>query len=56
MAKIKVTSPVVQFAGDEMIRIMRGSGRSKPVLPYLDPDLKYYNLGMESHDALAPVR
>ena len=52
MAKIKVVQPVVELDGDEMARIMWSFIKNKPILPYLDIDLKYYDLGMESRDAL----
>ena len=50
MAKIKVKNPVVELDGDEMARIMWGFIREKLILPYLDVDLKYYDLGMEKRD------
>ena len=49
MAKIKVAKPVVDLHGDEMARIMW----SKLIF---EVDLKYYDLGMESRDALTSVR
>ena len=52
MAKIKVAQPVVELDGDEMARIMWSFIKNKLILPYLDIDLKYYDLGMESRDAL----
>ncbi len=51
MAKIKVDNPVVELDGDEMARIMWGFIREKLILPYLDLDLQYYDLGIESRDA-----
>ena len=51
MAKIKVTNPVVELDGDEMTRIMWSFIKNKLILPYLDIDLKYYDLGMEWRDA-----
>jgi isocitrate dehydrogenase len=51
MAKIKVANPVVELDGDEMTRIMWSFIKNKLILPYLDIDLKYYDLGMESRDA-----
>ena len=51
MTKIKVDNPVVELDGDEMTRIMWDFIKNKLVLPYLDIDLKYYDLGMESRDA-----
>jgi len=56
MAKIKVANPVVELDGDEMTRIMWSFIKNKLILPYLDIELKYYDLGMESRDALTPVR
>jgi isocitrate dehydrogenase len=56
MAKIKVANPVVELDGDEMARIMWSFIKNKLILPYLDVDLKYYDFGMESRDALTPVR
>ncbi len=47
MAKIKVKTPVVELDGDEMTRIIWGFIKEKLILPYLDIDLKYYDLGME---------
>jgi isocitrate dehydrogenase len=51
MDKIKVTNPVVELDGDEMTRIIWDLIKKKLVLPYLDIDLLYYDLGMESRDA-----
>ncbi len=51
MAKIKVANPVVELDGDEMARIMWGFIKEKLILPYLDVDLKYYDLGIEYRDA-----
>src|SRR6201981_721781 len=51
MAKIKVKNPVVEMDGDEMTRIIWQKIREKLILPYLDIDLKYYDLGMEHRDA-----
>jgi isocitrate dehydrogenase len=50
MAKIKVKNPVVELDGDEMTRIIWSFIKEKLILPYLDIDLKYYDLGMESRD------
>ena len=50
MTKIKVESPVVELDGDEMTRIMWDFIKKKLILPYLDIDLKYYDLGMQSRD------
>jgi isocitrate dehydrogenase len=51
MAKIKVENPVVELDGDEMTRIIWAFIKEKLILPYLDIDLKYYDLGIESRDA-----
>jgi len=51
MAKIKVKNPIVEMDGDEMTRIIWQMIRETLILPYLDVDLKYYDLGMESRDA-----
>jgi isocitrate dehydrogenase len=51
MAKIKVKNPVVEMDGDEMTRIIWQRIRDKLILPYLDIDLKYYDLGIEHRDA-----
>ncbi len=50
MAKIKVKTPVVELDGDEMTRIIWGFIKDKLILPYLDIDLKYYDLGIEHRD------
>lgn len=50
MKKIKVENPVVELDGDEMTRIIWHFIREKLILPYLDIDLKYYDLGMEMRD------
>src|SRR6478735_8754706 len=51
MAKIKVANPVVELDGDEMTRIIWKFIKDKLVLPYLDVDIKYYDLGIEHRDA-----
>src|ERR1700755_88507 len=51
MSKIKVKSPVVEMDGDEMTRIIWQKIREKLILPYLDIDLKYFDLGIEHRDA-----
>ncbi|BCJ71038.1 NADP-dependent isocitrate dehydrogenase [Catellatospora bangladeshensis] len=51
MAKIKVNNPVVELDGDEMTRIIWKQIREQLVLPYLDVELEYYDLGMEHRDA-----
>jgi isocitrate dehydrogenase len=50
MAKIKVKNPVVELDGDEMTRIIWQWIREKLILPYLEVDLKYYDLGVEKRD------
>ncbi len=50
MTKIKVANPVVELDGDEMTRIIWDFIKQKLILPYLDIDLKYYDLGMEERD------
>ena len=52
MAKIKVENPVVELDGDEMTRIIWSFIKEQLILPYLDVDLKYYDLAIESRDAL----
>jgi isocitrate dehydrogenase len=51
MAKIKVKTPVVEMDGDEMTRIIWQFIKDKLILPYLEIDLKYYDLGIEKRDA-----
>ena len=50
MSKIKVANPVVEMDGDEMTRIIWQFIKDKLILPYLDVDLKYYDLGIEYRD------
>jgi isocitrate dehydrogenase len=50
MAKIKVANPVVEMDGDEMTRIIWKFIKDKLILPYLDVDIKYYDLGVEYRD------
>ena len=50
MTKIKVANPVVELDGDEMTRIIWHFIKQKLILPYLDIDLKYYDLGIEERD------
>jgi isocitrate dehydrogenase len=50
MAKIKVANPVVELDGDEMTRIIWHLIRDKLIHPYLDVDLRYYDLGIEKRD------
>ncbi|TDE20424.1 NADP-dependent isocitrate dehydrogenase [Actinomadura sp. 6K520] len=51
MPKIKVAGPVVELDGDEMTRIIWKFIKDQLILPYLDVDLKYYDLGIEHRDA-----
>lgn len=48
MAKIKVKNPVVEMDGDEMTRIIWHFIRERLILPYLDIDLKYYDLALNT--------
>ena len=50
MSKIKVKNPVVELDGDEMTRIIWDFIKQKLILPYLDVDLHYYDLGVEERD------
>src|SRR3569833_703761 len=50
MEKIKVANPVVELDGDEMTRIIWDLIKKKLILPYLDINLEYYDLGMENRD------
>ncbi|MDQ7080615.1 MAG: isocitrate/isopropylmalate family dehydrogenase, partial [Paracoccaceae bacterium] len=50
MTKIKVENPVVELDGDEMTRIIWDFIKKKLILPYLDIDLKYYDLGIMERD------
>ena len=50
MAKIKVDNPVVELDGDEMTRIIWALIKEKLILPYLDIDLKYYDLSVQKRD------
>lgn len=51
MNKIKITNPVVELDGDEMTRVIWKFIKDKLILPYLDLDIKYYDLGIENRDA-----
>ncbi len=51
MTKIKVANPVVELDGDEMTRIIWKFIKDKLILPYLELDIKYFDLGMEHRDA-----
>jgi isocitrate dehydrogenase len=50
MAKIKVKTPLVELDGDEMTRIIWDFIKQKLIVPYLDVDLKYYDLGIQKRD------
>lgn len=50
MTKIKVENPIVELDGDEMTRIIWQLIKDKLILPYLDIDLRYYDLGIEARD------
>ncbi|WP_423126847.1 NADP-dependent isocitrate dehydrogenase [Gaoshiqia sp. Z1-71] len=50
MRKIKVANPVVELDGDEMTRVIWSFIKEKLIFPYLDIDIKYYDLGMENRD------
>ncbi|MEK8225536.1 isocitrate/isopropylmalate family dehydrogenase [Oerskovia sp. M15] len=51
MGKIKVVNPVVELDGDEMTRIIWQFIKDRLIYPYLDIDLKYYDLSIENRDA-----
>ncbi|HEX9981157.1 MAG TPA: NADP-dependent isocitrate dehydrogenase [Flavobacterium sp.] len=51
MTKIQVANPVVELDGDEMTRIIWKFIKDKLILPYIDVDIKYYDLGMENREA-----
>ena len=51
MAKIKVSNPIVELDGDEMTRIIWAFIKEQLILPYVDVDLVYFDLGIESRDA-----
>ena len=50
MPKIKVLNPIVEIDGDEMTRIIWKFIKEKLIFPYLDLDIKYYDLGIKSRD------
>ncbi|CAM8941453.1 unnamed protein product [Rhodiola kirilowii] len=50
-SKIKVHNPVVEMDGDEMTRIIWKMIKDKLIFPYLDLDIKYYDLGILNRDA-----
>ena len=51
MQKIKVNNPIVELDGDEMTRIIWAFIKEQLILPYLDLDIKYYDLSIEHRDA-----
>ena len=51
MAKIKVANPIVELDGDEMTRIIWSFIKQQLILPYLELDIKYFDLGIEHRDA-----
>ena len=51
MQKITVLNPIVELDGDEMTRIIWSFIKNKLILPYVDVDIKYFDLGMEHRDA-----
>ena len=50
MAKIKVKNPIVELDGDEMTRVIWEFIKNKLIKPYLELDIKYYDLGIKSRD------
>ena len=50
MKKIKVKNPVVDIDGDEMTRVIWGMIKENLILPYLDIDIKYFDLSIKSRD------
>ena len=50
MKKIKVVKPLVELDGDEMTRVMWQMIKEKLILPYLDLELLYFDLGIENRD------
>src|SRR5204863_7758256 len=53
MAKIKVSNPIVELDGDEMTRIIWAFIKEQLILPYLDVDLIYFDLSIQSRDSTA---
>ncbi len=51
MAKIEVKNPIVELDGDEMTRIIWAFIKEQLILPYLDVELRYFDLGIENRDA-----
>ena len=50
MPKIKVKNPIVELDGDEMTRIIWNFIKKKLILPYIDINIKYYDLGIKNRD------
>ena len=50
MTKIKVKNPIVELDGDEMTKVIWDFIKKKLIIPYLDIDIKYYDLGIENRD------
>ena len=50
MDKIKVKNPIVEMDGDEMTRVIWEFIKDKLILPYIDVNIKYYDLGVKSRD------
>ena len=50
MPKIKVKNPIVELDGDEMTRVIWSFIKEKLILPYIDIDIKYYDLGIQNRD------
>ena len=50
MPKIKVKNPIVEMDGDEMTRIIWDFIKKKLIIPYLDIEIKYYDLGIENRN------
>ena len=50
MPKIKVKNPIIELDGDEMTRIMWSFIKKKLILPYIDVNIKYYDLGIENRN------
>ena len=50
MEKIKVKNPIVEMDGDEMTRVIWKYIKDELILPYLDIDINYFDLGVESRD------
>lgn len=54
-SRIKVANPVVDLDGDEMTRIIWSDIKEKLILPYVNVDIKYYDLGMENRDKVSSL-